>query len=92
MTSRSIICYDDVIFNFHYFIAVSIGKTCSMSLMRFNNRTFYIFFIPLLTLSKFSQRFKILMFTINRFLTNFVNKAYAGFSTLKMVSGKRPKY
>ena len=38
------ICYDNVIFNFYYFITVPIGKTCSMSLMRFNNRTFYILF------------------------------------------------
>ena len=60
----SIICCDDVIFNVYYFIAVPIGKTYSMSLMRFNKPTFYIFFISLLTLSKFSQCFKILMFTI----------------------------
>ena len=40
----SIMCYDDVIFNFYYFIAVPIGKTCSMSLMRFNNGTFNIVF------------------------------------------------
>ena len=38
----TISCYDDVIFNFYYFIAVHIGKTCSRSLMRFNNRIFYI--------------------------------------------------
>ena len=85
-----IICYDDVIFNFYYFITALIGKTCSMSLMRFSNRTFYKCFIFLLTLSKFSQCFKILMLTIETvFLTNIVNKACTGFYTLKMVSGKK---
>ena len=39
-----------VIFNFYCFIAFPIGKTCSMSLMRFNNRTFTYFFISLLNL------------------------------------------
>ena len=34
-------CYDNVIFNFSHFIAVPIGKTCSKSLMRFNNRIFW---------------------------------------------------
>ena len=48
---------------------------------------------PLLTLSKFLQCFKALMFTTESvFLTNILNKAYTGFETLKMVSGKRPKY
>ena len=33
------------------------------------------------------------MFTTETvFLTNIENKAYAGLHTLKMVSGKRPKY
>ena len=41
----SINCYeDDVIFNFYYFIALPIGKTWLMSLMRFNNRIVYILF------------------------------------------------
>ena len=57
----SITCCDDVIFNFYYFIAVSIGETCSMSSMKLNNPTF---FILLLTLSKFSQCFKIVTFTL----------------------------
>ena len=57
----SITCYEDVIFNLYYFIAVSIGETCSMSSMKFNNPTF---FILLLILSKFSQCFKILTFTV----------------------------
>ena len=35
------ISYDDVIFNFYHFIAVPIGKTGSMSFMRFNNCVFY---------------------------------------------------
>ena len=34
----------DVIFYSYYFIAVPIRKTCSMSLMRFNNCTFYVLF------------------------------------------------
>ena len=34
--------YDDVISNFYHFIAVLIGKTGSMSFVRFNNRVFYI--------------------------------------------------
>ena len=37
-------CYEDVIFNSYYFIAVPIGKTCSMSLMIFNICIFYILF------------------------------------------------
>ena len=57
----SISCYDEVIFDFYYFIGVPIGKTCSMSLMRFNNRIFCI--ISMLNLSKFSQCFKVLMLT-----------------------------
>ena len=54
----SISFFDDVIF---YFFTVLIGKTWSMSLMKFNNRIFYIlfYFIP-----KFSHCFKVLMFTI----------------------------
>ena len=42
---QSISCYDDVIFNFYYFIAVSIANTCSMSLMRFSNRIFLFIFL-----------------------------------------------
>ena len=44
----SISCYDDVSFNFYYFITVPIGKTCSKSLMRFNSHIFYtlFYFIP----------------------------------------------
>ena len=79
----SIICYDDVIFNFYYFIAVPIGKTCSMSLMRFNNRTFYIFKQVFTMFQNFN------VYHWNRFLTNIVNKAYTGFSTLTIVSGKK---
>ena len=41
-------CYDEVLFNFYYFIAVLIGKTCSMSLIRFDNHIFFILFISLL--------------------------------------------
>ena len=37
-------CYADIIFNFYYFIAVPIGKTCSRSLLRFSNSPFYIVF------------------------------------------------
>ena len=48
----SISYYEDVIFNFSYFITVPIGKTCSISL---------------LTLSKFSQCFKAFMFPIETF-------------------------
>ena len=39
----SISCYDDVIFNFYFFIVI--GKTCSMSLIRFNNHFFAYCFI-----------------------------------------------
>ena len=47
-------CYENAIFNFFYFIAVQIGKTCSESLMRFNNCIFfYMLFCSLLTVSKF---------------------------------------
>ena len=60
----SISCYVDEILNFYYFIAILLGKTCSMSLMTFNNRIFYILFYSGATLSKFSQFFKVLMFTI----------------------------
>ena len=53
----SISSYDDVIFIlFFYFIAVPTGKTFSMS---FITHCFNLF----LTLSKFSQYFKVLMFT-----------------------------
>ena len=38
----SISCYNDVTFNFYYFIAVPIGKTLSMPLM--SNCIFYILF------------------------------------------------
>ena len=79
----SIICHDNVIFNFYYFIAVLIRKTCSMSLMRFNNCTFYMFFILLVNFNVYHW---------NRFLTNIVIKACAGFYMLKMVSGKKTKY
>ena len=86
----SIICYEGVIFNFHYFIAVPIGKTRSMSLMKFDNRTFCIFFY---FTADFKQVFTILQnlndYRWNRFLTNVVNKACTGFYTLKMVSGKK---
>ena len=44
-----------VIFNFYCFIAFPIGKTCSMSLMRFNNRTFAHFFISLLNLRSITK-------------------------------------
>ena len=54
--------YDEVIYNFHYFTAVPLGKFCSMLLIRFNNRIFIYCFISLLTLSKFSQCIKVLMF------------------------------
>ena len=33
-----------LIINFYHFIAVPIGKTCSKSLMRFNNCIFYMLF------------------------------------------------
>ena len=83
----SISCYGTVSFNFNYFIAVSIGKTCSKSLMRFNRSIFTYCVILLLTLSKFSQCFKY-SFNIhhfNRFLANIVNKEYTFFCTLKIV-------
>ena len=37
-------CYNDLIYNFYYSIAVPTGKTCSMALMRFNKLIFYILF------------------------------------------------
>ena len=46
-------CYDKVIFNFHCLVAVPIGKTCSKSLMKFNNCIFYILFYFIATVSKF---------------------------------------
>ena len=51
MGCLSLSCYDDFIFNY-YFIAFSIGKTSSVSLMKLNNLIFYYCFISLLTLSK----------------------------------------
>ena len=40
----SISCYENVIFNLYYFIAVPIGKNCTTSLMGFSNRILYILF------------------------------------------------
>ena len=85
----SIICYDHVIFNY-YFIAVPIRKTCSISLMRFNNRTFYMFHY-------FTADFKQIFTNLNvkhwnRFLTNIVSKAYKFFLLWKWSLEKRPKY
>ena len=79
-------------FNFlFYFIAVPIEKTLSMSSMRFNNGNFYLlFYFIAATLSKFSQSFNVRHW--NRLLTNIINKEYTGFYTLKIVSGKTPKY
>ena len=61
-----------------------------MSLMRFNNRTFYTIFY---FIANFKQVFTMFqnfnVYHWNRFLTNIVNKAYTGFYTLKMVSGKK---
>ena len=37
-------CYNNVIFNFSYFIAVPIGKTCLKSLVVFNNFILYMLF------------------------------------------------
>ena len=56
---------------FFYFIAVSIGKTCSMSLMRFNNHIFYILFYLIADFKQdfkqvqYSQCFKVLMLSID---------------------------
>ena len=80
----NISCYDDAIFNFCNFIEVPIGKTCSMSLMRFSNRIFYILF--------FSQCFKVLMFAIETVFNSIVIKPHPSFYALKMALGRRPKY
>ena len=37
-------CYDNVIFNFYYFVAVPIGKTCSKSFTIFNNCISYMLY------------------------------------------------
>ena len=46
------------------FLLLCIGKTCSKSLMGFNNRISTYSFISLLTLSKISQCFKVLILNI----------------------------
>ena len=77
----SISCYNDVVFNFYYFIAVHIEKTCSKSLMRFNNPIFYL--LPFLHIADFNQVFAMVwslnLQHWNRFLTNIVNEAYTFF-------------
>ena len=85
-------CNDDVLFNCYHFVAVTIWKSCSMSLMRFNNRIFNIlyYFIAVKQFFTMFQSFNVHHW--NRFLTKIVNKAYPGFYNLKMVSAKRPKH
>ena len=71
---------DDIIFDVYYFIAVPIGKTCSISLVKFNNCIFYIlvYFI-----SDFEQVFhncsKFLYLSWKQLLTIIVNEAYTFF-------------
>ena len=72
-------CNEDVIFNFYHFVAVTIRKSCSMSLMRFNNRIFYILYYFIADFKQFFTMFQ--SFNVhhwNRFLTKIVNKAYPG--------------
>ena len=72
-------CNEGVIFNFYRFVAVTIRKSCSMSLMRFNNRIFYILYYFIADFKQFFTMFQ--SFNVhhwNRFLTKIVNKAYPG--------------
>ena len=88
----SISCYDDVFFNFYFFIAVHIGKTCSKSYKWYKpyklaqscktcTIVFFTYcFISLLTLSKFPQCFEVLMFNIETVVfTNIINTVYTFF-------------
>ena len=64
---------------FIVFVAVTIRKSCSMSLMRFNNRIFYILYYFIADFKQFFTMFQ--SFNVhhwNRFLTKIVNKAYPG--------------
>ena len=75
-SSEMPVYYDNAIFNFYYFTAVPIGKTCSKSLMRFSNCSFKLFFFnSMLTLTSFSC-FKILIITIVTIFANIVSTGY----------------
>ena len=64
---------------FIVFVAVTIRKSCSMSLMRFNNRIFYILYYFIADFKQFFTMFQ--SFNVhhwNCFWTKIVNKAYPG--------------
>ena len=62
-------CYENAIFNFFYFIAVQIGKTCSESLMRFNNCIF--FYMLFCFIAGCEQVFHVLKFLIFNIVNAF---------------------